>query len=102
MRRLEKSVNPAVNGTFFELGKDKAAKGEGGLRFLSAVPKRLWDSDADSYMAMGNLHLYQLSNGLETWERAVHSVNYTCLSWALVKCYVCPSFPFSIEVGCGL
>ena len=23
------SVNPAVNGTFFELGKDKAAKGEG-------------------------------------------------------------------------
>ena len=23
------SVNPAVNGTFFESGKDKAAKGEG-------------------------------------------------------------------------
>ena len=29
MRRLENSVNPAENGyTFFELGKDKAAKGE--------------------------------------------------------------------------
>ena len=30
MRRLENSlsVNPAVNGHLFELGKDKAAKGE--------------------------------------------------------------------------
>ena len=32
-------------------------------------------------------------------ERAVHSVNCTCLSWALVKFCVCPSFPFSIEGG---
>ena len=47
-RRKDDLKNPAVNGTFFELGKDKAAKGEGWLRFLSAVPKRLWDSDADS------------------------------------------------------
>ena len=29
MRRLENSVNPAEMGTFFELGKAKAAKGEG-------------------------------------------------------------------------
>ena len=28
MRKLENYVNPAVNGTFFELGKTKAAKGE--------------------------------------------------------------------------
>ena len=33
------------------------------------------------------------------WERAVHSVNCTCLSWALVKFCVCPSFPFGIEGG---
>ena len=31
--------------------------------------------------------------------RAVHSVNCTCLSWALVKFCVCPSFPFGIEGG---
>ena len=29
MRQLENSVNPAVNGYLFELGKNKAAKGEG-------------------------------------------------------------------------
>ena len=28
--------------------------------------------------------------------RAVHSVNCTCLSWALIKFCVCPSFPFGI------
>ena len=33
------------------------------------------------------------------WERAVHSVNCTCLSWALVKFCVCPSFSFGIEGG---
>ena len=27
-KELENSINPAVNGTFFELGKDKAGKGE--------------------------------------------------------------------------
>ena len=32
-------------GTFFELGKDKAAKGEDGLRLSSAVPKIQWDSN---------------------------------------------------------
>ena len=32
-------------------------------------------------------------------KRAVHSVNCTCLSWALVKFCVCPSFPFGIEGG---
>ena len=31
-------------------------------------------------------------------ERAVHSVNCTCLSWELVKFCVCPSFPW--DVGC--
>ena len=31
--------------------------------------------------------------------RAVHSVNCTCLLWALVKFCVCPSFPFDIEGG---
>ena len=31
------------------------------------------------------------------WERAVHSVNCACLSWALVKFCVCPSFPFGTE-----
>ena len=29
----------------------------------------------------------------------MHSVNCTCLSWALVKFCVCPSFPFGIEGG---
>ena len=33
------------------------------------------------------------------WERAVHSVNCTCLSWALVEFCVCPSYPFGIEGG---
>ena len=33
------------------------------------------------------------------WKRAVHSVNCTCLSWALVKFCVCPSFSFVIEDG---
>ena len=33
------------------------------------------------------------------WERAVHPVNCTCLSWALVLFCVCPSFPFGIEGG---
>ena len=33
------------------------------------------------------------------WARAIHSVNCTCLSWALVKCCVCHSFPFGIESG---
>ena len=33
------------------------------------------------------------------WERALHSVNCTCLSWALVKFSVCSSFPFGIEGG---
>ena len=33
------------------------------------------------------------------WERAVHSVNCTCLSWELVKFCLCPSFPFGIEGG---
>ena len=32
-------------GTFFELGKDKATKGEGWLRLSSAVPKIQWDSN---------------------------------------------------------
>ena len=32
-------------GTFFELGKDKAAKGEGWLRLSSAVLKIQWDSN---------------------------------------------------------
>ena len=32
-------------------------------------------------------------------ERAVHSVNCACLSWALVKFCVCPFFPFGIEGG---
>ena len=30
------------------------------------------------------------------WERAVHSVNCTFLSWALVKFCVCLSFPFGM------
>ena len=33
------------------------------------------------------------------WARAVHSVNCMCLSLALVKFCVCPSFHFGIEVG---
>ena len=33
------------------------------------------------------------------WERAVYSVNCSCLPWELVKFCVCPSFPFGIEVG---
>ena len=33
-------------GTFFELGKDKAAKGEGwAMPFIKAVPKIQWDSN---------------------------------------------------------
>ena len=33
------SVNPVVNGYFFELGKDKAAKERDGLMLSLAVPK---------------------------------------------------------------
>ena len=33
------------------------------------------------------------------WQRAVHSVYSTCLSWAMVKYYVCPFFPFGIGGG---
>ena len=33
------------------------------------------------------------------WERAVQSINCTCLSWALVNFSVCSSFPFGIEGG---
>ena len=33
------------------------------------------------------------------WERAVHSVTCTCLSWALIKFCVFPSFPFGIVGG---
>ena len=36
------------------------------------------------------------------WERAVHSVNCACLSWALVKFCVCPSFPFGIGIEGGM
>ena len=36
------------------------------------------------------------------WERAVHSVNCTFLSWALVKFCVCSSFPLVLRVGCGM
>ena len=32
------------------------------------------------------------------WERAIHSVNCTCLSWGLVKFCGCP-FPFGIKGG---
>ena len=32
-------------------------------------------------------------------EGTVHSVNCACLSWALVKFCVFPSFPFGIEGG---
>ena len=32
-------------GTFFELGKDKAAKGEGWAPSFSGVPKIQWDSN---------------------------------------------------------
>ena len=31
------------------------------------------------------------------WERAVYSVYCACLSWELVKFYVCTSFPVCIE-----
>ena len=33
------------------------------------------------------------------WERAFHSVNCACLSWALVKFCGCPSSSFDIEGG---
>ena len=36
---------------------------------------------------------------LALWERAVHLVNCTCLSWAFVEFCVCPSFPFGNEGG---
>ena len=33
------------------------------------------------------------------WERVVHSVKCTCLSWSLVKFCVYPSIPFGIGGG---
>ena len=46
MRRLENSVSTQQKmGTFFELGKDKAAKERDGLRLSSAVPKIQWVSN---------------------------------------------------------
>ena len=41
----------------------------------------------------------RVAEGPPAWERAVHSVNYTCLSWALFKFCVCPPFPFGIKGG---
>ena len=43
------------------------------------------------------LFLIRVAELPPVWESAVHSVNSTCLSWALVKFCVCPSFPFGIE-----
>ena len=53
-RQLENSVNSAVNGTFFELGKDKAVKGGGGVPLhqlcsrhsgtLTPTTPRLWET----------------------------------------------------------
>ena len=43
--------------------------------------------------------LIRLAECPSVWERAIHSDNCTCLSWALVKFCVCPSFPFGIEGG---
>ena len=51
-------------GTFIELGKDKAAKGEDRLCLSSAVPKIQWDSIPHcpyGYKAMGNLYLFYMS-----------------------------------------
>ena len=33
------------------------------------------------------------------WDRAVHSVDCTCLSWAFVKFCVCSSFFLILRVG---
>ena len=41
----------------------------------------------------------RVAEGPPVWERAVHMVNCACLSWALVKFCVCPSFPFGVEGG---
>ena len=40
-----KLCQSSTNGHFFELGKDKAAKGEGWFRLKSAVPKVQWNSN---------------------------------------------------------
>ena len=41
--------------------------------------------------------LIRVSEWPPVWERAVHSVNCTCLSLALIKFSMCPSFPFGIK-----
>ena len=44
MRRLENSVNPAVNGYLFSnQGQTRQRKEREGLRLLSSVPKIQWD-----------------------------------------------------------
>ena len=51
-------------GTFFELGKDKAAKERDVLCLSSAVPKIRWDSNSHyfyGYSVMGNLCLLYTS-----------------------------------------
>ena len=50
-------------------------------------------------LASLSLTYYRSATWSPVWERAVHSVNYACLLWALVKLCVCLSFPFGIEGG---
>ena len=45
------------------------------------------------------LFLIRVAECPPVWKRAVHSVNCTCLLWALVEFCVCLSFPFGIEGG---
>ena len=48
-------------GIFFELGKAKAAKGDGWVRLSSAVPNIQWDSNPNcpyGDKAMGNLNFF--------------------------------------------
>ena len=45
--------------------------------------------------------LVRVANYLSVWERAVLSIFCVCLAWGLSVCE-CASFPFGIEVGCGI
>ena len=66
----------AVNG-FFELGKDKAAKGERWAPLSSAVPKIQSDSNPNcpyGYQAIGNHYLY-LTDYLFQWFHCPHWIS---------------------------
>ena len=73
-------------------------RGEGGLNMFKPHKQSidLRNRYASRYTNFCQVYPIRVAERPPVWERAVHSVNCTCLSWAFVKFCVCPSFPFGI------